>query len=131
MINRVHGCATAARYANTELYSHSVKEPPLGMTWRTYLDQVLELNAPKEKHEIKRTINEIIRRHNKRSRSIIHDSEPDPISGISWKFLCFLAIRGDFKGRRAGNIIIEAQKTLKKQGKELYEVIREEGNTRY
>lgn len=131
MIGRVHGAATAARYANTELYSYSVQEPPKGMTWREYLDQVLELNEPEERKQIITTINELIRRHNKRSKREIHDSEPCPISGVSWKFLCFLAIRGDLKGRRAGNIITEANKTLKKMNISLHEAIRTDGNTRY
>lgn len=131
MIDRVHGAATAARYANTDLYSFSMQEPPRGMTWREYLDLILDYNQPTERKQISDSINQLIRMHNKRSRNVIDDEEPDPISGVSWKFLCMLAVRGDLKGRRSGNVLTQAEKTLKKLNISLHEALRTDGNTRY
>lgn len=130
MLYRVHGCATAWRYANTELYSMP-KEPPNGMTWKEYLFMVMDLNFPKERKEITENINRAIKIHNKKSKHIIHDSIPDPITGMNWKDLCFIVIRGDLKGRRLQALTSKTTDIMNKKGLTMKDMIETDGNTRY
>jgi predicted phosphoadenosine phosphosulfate sulfurtransferase len=101
MIDRVHGATTAARYARTDLYGNYVSEPPEGLTWKEYTQIVLSFYPREKCAPIVKGINALIRRHNKIAKGEIQDAEPDPVSGVSWRFLCKIAIRGDFKGRYA------------------------------
>jgi predicted phosphoadenosine phosphosulfate sulfurtransferase len=116
MIHRVHGANTAARYAKTDLYAHGVKDPPPGMTWRQYLESSISYWEEPERGQVVDHLNDLIRRHNKRSRLKIDDVTPDPISGVSWKFLAKIALRGDFKNRIAQKVNLEAERALKHLG---------------
>lgn len=115
MLHRVKGVATAWRYANTELYSNWDK--PENLTWKEYTAQVIETyTEPEYRDLIRENINGLIKLHYSKTDDAIHDSEPHPISGCSWKFLAKVAIKGDFKGRQAGSMTTEADRTLKRLG---------------
>lgn len=114
MLKRVSGVGTAWRYAKTELYQMP-KEPPEGMTWKEYTKLILERYSPLDKKVIKNQINELVRLHYKKSILPIDETVADPISGCSWRFLCKIAIKGDFKGRTAGVMQVQAEQRLKKE----------------
>lgn len=115
MLSRVKGVATAWRYANTELYSNHAK--PENLTWREYTKMVIETYTdPEYRDLIRENINSLLKLHYSKTDDVVHDSNPHPISGCSWKFCAKIAIKGDFKGRQAGAMTSEADKMLKKLG---------------
>lgn len=115
MLNRVKGVGTAWRYANTELYSNWDK--PENLTWREYTAMVIETySEPEYRDIIRENINQLVRLHYSKTDDTIHDNEPHAVSGCSWKFLAKVAIKGDFKGRQAGSMTTEADRTLKRLG---------------
>lgn len=116
MLMRVHGAATAHRYNRSQLYAYGKVVLPEGKTWRTWMYDTLEMWAPRERAEILASVNSCIGMHTTKSKDPIPEEEPHAISGISWKFLCFLVIRGDMKGRKKGMMLQEAHKTLRKLG---------------
>ena len=104
MIDRVHGVATAWRYGNTELYGAFMKEPPAGLTWKEYLPMCIDLNGKKERYLVTKTVNGLIEIHNKKSKEVIPEAVPDPHSGVSYKVLCKVALKGDLKGRTSQSL---------------------------
>lgn len=99
MLARVKGVATAWRYANTDLYSNYSK--PEDMTWEQYCWMVVETYTdPEHRQAVEVNIRRAIKRHTERTDYPIDDSEPNMLTGCSWKFLAKLAIKGDFKGRQ-------------------------------
>lgn len=116
MINRVKGAATAHRYNRTILYGYGKQTPPPGKTWQTWLYDSLEMWNPAERKQIIGNINQCIASHQKKSSDPIPEEEAHMISGISWKFLCNLAVRGDLKGRRKGKMVDQALQTCRRLG---------------
>ena len=41
------------------------------------------------------------------------EDDPHPLSGLSWKFICTIVIRGDFKDRTIGSLSIASTQKLK------------------
>lgn len=123
MIERVEGVATAWRYGNTELYS-SAKAKPIDITWQDYLNVIIDSYDHDSKNDIKLNINHYIKNHYKKTKIKIEDENPHPISGISWKWLCTVAIRGDFKGRMSNVLTTDAIKAREKLGITLEEAIK-------
>ena len=115
MIARVQGAATAWRYGNTELYS-SGKSKPEHLTWQQYLDVVIESYDYDAKNDVKSTVNGYIKAHAKKTRMPIKDDEFHPVSGVSWRWLCTVAIRGDFKGRQSSAMNSNAIKRREQLG---------------
>jgi predicted phosphoadenosine phosphosulfate sulfurtransferase len=99
MLYRVKGVATAWRYANTELYS-SAKSKPNNITYKEYLSNIIETYDHDYQQMVKTTVNSYIKSHYNKTKNEIKEEEPHPITGVSWQFLCRIAIRGDFKGRQ-------------------------------
>lgn len=116
MIGRVHGAATAHRYNRTQLYSFGKLELPPGKTWKTWMDDILALWGPKERKEILASIQQCVGEHSGKCSDPIPDEVPHMVTGISWKFLCMIAIRGDMKGRRARTMNIAATNVRNKLG---------------
>jgi predicted phosphoadenosine phosphosulfate sulfurtransferase len=116
MIARVHGAATAHRYNRTQLYSFGKLELPEGKTWKTWMDDILALWGPKERKEILSSIQQCISEHSGHSSDPIPEEVAHMVTGISWKFLCMIAIRGDMKGRRARTMNIAATNVRNKLG---------------
>lgn len=108
IIRRVKGAEAAWRYSNTELYA-SVKEPPKGMSWQQYMKLRLENYPTDAQTKVVSVLNRVITRHYSKSTLNISEETPDPISGVSWKFLARIAAKGDFKGRTARGLTIQAE----------------------
>lgn len=123
MLYRVEGVATAWRYGNTELYS-SAKAKPSHLSWKDYLDVIVSSYDFDIQGTIKSTINRYISLHTSRTKQLIDDEEPHPITGVSWKWLCTIAIRGDFKGRQSNVLNTNAVKQRQKLGISLEEAIK-------
>lgn len=115
MVDRVPGCATAGIYANTELYSGLKK--PINMSWRDYMHMNLESYQELEiKNEVKENINNYIKGHFRLTDDEIHDTLSHPVTGMSWKFLSMVAIKGDLKGRQKNKLGFMAKDRQKKLG---------------
>jgi predicted phosphoadenosine phosphosulfate sulfurtransferase len=115
MLYRVNGVATAWRYANSSLYSNSNSKPD-DMNYRDYIKIVLDSYDHDSKEEVSNNINRYIRLHESRTKNPIPEEEPHALSGVSWKWLCRVAVRGDFKGRQSNTLNTEAIKTRNKLG---------------
>lgn len=103
MVGRVHGAATAARYANTELYGTGVKDDdlPEGMTWRELTMNALAKLTPVSRKEAADAIAGCVGIHRKRTNGRpMPDDEPDPQSGFCWKTLYIAAKVGGNKFNR-------------------------------
>lgn len=105
MIHRVEGAATAARYARTELYGFGGIQLPTGKTWQSWFWDLLKMNRAEERAFISNAVSTVIKKHLASVGRPVPEDSPDPITGLSWRKLCIIVIRGDLKGRRIGNII--------------------------
>jgi predicted phosphoadenosine phosphosulfate sulfurtransferase len=123
MLDRVQGVATAWRYANSELYSNS-SDKPFNLTWQEYVDVILDSYEHDSKEAVKQSIQGYINRHKTKTKQKISDEEVHPISGVSWQFLCKVAIRGDFKTRQSNTLNVAADNARKKLGITLKEAIK-------
>lgn len=100
MLKRVPGAATAARYAQGVLYGQE------GLPgWDAAADPHALIRAalaqwpPKEKAQIVQRIREDITLHHAKQKGRI-PSEIPGVSGVTWKYLYMVAVRGDLKRRR-------------------------------
>ena len=100
MLNRVEGVATAWRYANTELYGVGGIQKPDDLTWKEYLSYIVDTYSGKEKKFVVENINRYITLHKDRAKDSIADIDANPLTGISYRWLCKIAHKGDFKGRQ-------------------------------
>lgn len=116
MIYRVPGCNTAARYAKTELYGRDLKSPPEGMTWEQFTWLNLERWEGEAKIDVAKNIKGRIIAHKKRTKRSLPQEVPDPLTGISWKYLAKVALSGDFKGRKRQMSGMASWETAKKMG---------------
>jgi predicted phosphoadenosine phosphosulfate sulfurtransferase len=120
MTARVRGAATAARYANTELYGVSIEaeDLPAGMTWRAWTLAALELLPAANRREAAGAIKVAVSIHNARTGGApMPDAEPHPISGFSWKLLYIPAkVGGNKFGRVQQKITNRAIQFRKKAG---------------
>ena len=131
MIGRVHGAATAGRYANTELYGFGKLTVPEGMTWKQWTYALLDLYPKGLKKTISGNIAALIKLHQSKTNRPIHETEPDLQTGLSWKTLAMIANRADLKGRRKGGIHSKAVTSRKSLGITLEDVTQEDHGTRY
>jgi predicted phosphoadenosine phosphosulfate sulfurtransferase len=131
MINRVHGAATAGRYANTELYGFGKLQIPQGMTWREWTYALLELYPKDLKGKVALNISLLIEQHKIKTNRPIHETEPDLITGLSWKFLAMIANRGDLKDRRKGQVGVQANNARNKAGVSMEDIEEMDYGTRY
>ncbi len=122
MLYRVAGVATAWRYGNTELYS-SAKSKPDHLTYEKYLHVIIDSYEDKSKNDVKKSINEYIKAHKRKTKQPIKEEELHPLSGVSWKWLCSVSIRGDFKGRQRNAMNANAVKQQEKLGITLDEAL--------
>ena len=117
MIARVPGAATAARYARTELYGYGGIEPPPGKTWRTWFDDLLQLWPENQQTIIRKNAASMLASHARKTNGRdVPEVHSDPLSGLSWKFLCMVALRGDLKNRKKGTLVDRAMKEMARRG---------------
>lgn len=131
MIARVHGAATAGRYAQTELYGYGKIDKPQGLTWREWTYSQLDLYPDEYKKIIAANLVTLIREHKKKSNRPIPEVEPDLLTGLSWKFLAMIVNRGDLKGRRSRQMTINATNARAKRGLSIDDVTEKDLGTRY
>lgn len=115
MISRVSGAATAWRYGNTELYTRNNLSKPINLTWKEYLKIILDSYEHDAKNSVIKTINKYIKMHYRKVKAPIEEEKPNLVSGLSWKGLAAIAIKGDFKGRQVSNFASAAIKEREKQ----------------
>lgn len=100
MQSRVAGSATAARYANTELYGFGgLPEKPSDMTWFEFVKYYIGKHPNPYRSEVAKRIKEQIKAHHQKTSEPIlatHHYE----TGIGWEYLLRIAMRGDYKGRK-------------------------------
>jgi predicted phosphoadenosine phosphosulfate sulfurtransferase len=120
MCDRVPGAATAARYANTELYGIGVAEDdlPAGVTWREWTMQTLRQLPPVSRQEAAFAIEVCLSKHrNTAGTDPVPDLDPHPLSGFSWKVLYIAAkIGGNKFGRTQQKMLNRAIQFKKKTG---------------
>jgi predicted phosphoadenosine phosphosulfate sulfurtransferase len=103
MLYRVQGVSTAWRYANTELYSNS-KDKPDHLSFKEYLSVIIDSYDHDYKDQVRENLNGYMKAHYKQTNDAIPESDSHPLSGVSWQWLCKVAIRGDFKGRQSNTL---------------------------
>jgi predicted phosphoadenosine phosphosulfate sulfurtransferase len=131
MINRVHGAATAGRYANTELYGFGKLQLPEGMTWRDWTYALLELYPKDLKSKVANNISNLIAQHKTKTNRPLHETEADLMTGLSWKFLAMIANRGDLKERRKGQVNANASLARDKAGISMEDIEEADYGSRY
>lgn len=116
MTERVKGCSTAGKYARTDLYGWMPKEPPTGMTWQQWAMSLLELYPAKERKEISHSMANCIKLHRKKTKRPIPDATADIYTGVSWRAICRMCLRGDLKGRVVSSLPMRAVAERQKLG---------------
>lgn len=120
MTDRVIGAATAARYANTELYGHAVGDDdlPAGLTWRQHTMQTLAALTPKSRLEASKAIKVCLSVHHREAGGrAVPDAEPDDLSGFCWKMLYTAAkVGGNKFDRQQQKIVNRAIANRRKSG---------------
>lgn len=102
---RVPGAATAARYAMTSLYSYGgTPEKPGGMTWQEWLRYWISKHPEPYRTEVAKRCKSWIAAHYKKTDEPLAEKQAHPLTGLSWKFIVNIAVRGDYKGRRQVNV---------------------------
>ncbi|MGF6790186.1 putative phosphoadenosine phosphosulfate sulfurtransferase [Paraburkholderia sp. 35.1] len=134
MTARVPGAATAARYALTELYGTHLREPPEGLTWRQWTWRIINLYDEPWRSRVALSLKRAIEVHQRKTKRPIDDTRADPMSGVSWRALAQIALKGDFKNRKAGGLVTLAGAEQKRRGVTLEELLAMENDndgTRY
>ena len=131
MTRRVHGAATAGRYARTELYGFGNLARPRGLTWRQWTYKLLELYPVELRGVVAANIAQLLAAHKEKTNRPVPEEEADLQTGLSWKFLAMIANRGDLKLRRFGQVTAQASVARAKKGVSLDEVIDQDAGTRY
>lgn len=119
MTERVPGAATAARYANTELYGigQGDEDKPADMTWESYALALIKQLDQKAAADVATGIRNCVRAHAARSHDPIPDAEPHPVSGFCWKSICTIArIGGNKLDRQAQKVRSRALAERSKRG---------------
>lgn len=101
MVNRVPGAATAARYANSELYSYrSYPKKRDDQTWPERIVELLERHAPETRKQTAKQLAKWIRHHKAKTDDPIAPTKPHPATGLSWDYMAMVALRGDRMSRK-------------------------------
>jgi predicted phosphoadenosine phosphosulfate sulfurtransferase len=134
MIRRVPGVATAARYARSELYGYGGDRLPANMrSWRAWTEQILILYPEPYRSIISGNVASILRMHKSKTARPVPELESDPLTGVCWKLLANIVLRGDLKGRRRGNLNDKALKQMERRGLTLDQLqgMERDGATRF
>jgi predicted phosphoadenosine phosphosulfate sulfurtransferase len=100
MCDRVPGAATAEKYSRTQLYGFGGITLPKGKTWKDWFYDNIALYDPEQQKFILNNVKNAVKNHLNIAKRAVPESKPDNITGLSWKGLCMIALRGDMKGRR-------------------------------
>lgn len=102
MVNRVPGAATAARYANTDLYGIRINDDtlPEGETWESFTAKQFDRLDERSKVEVGAVIEAERQHHRNLTKEPLTDDEPHRLSGICWKHLYVVVAAGGDKLQR-------------------------------
>ncbi|MGA9173857.1 MAG: DUF3440 domain-containing protein, partial [Thermoactinomyces sp.] len=102
MLRRVPGVNTAARYFSTELYGwKDVPKKPDHMSYEEYLLHLLKKQPKDWQPKIAKRLRKEIQRHYRITSDPILYDVAHPETGLHWKYLIKIAMRGDIAGRRS------------------------------
>lgn len=101
MCYRVPGAATCARYSRTELYGFgALSDPADGLSWQDQVhNSLLRFEGTARQHAAQ-AVHMLMSRHQANTDRPMPDTIPDPHTGICWRKIAQIALRGDLKGRR-------------------------------
>lgn len=119
MTDRVHGAATAARYANTSMYGFSVQDDdlPEGETWQSHTINTMKKLQPAARKDVAKAIHSLVTIHTRRTKDPMPDADPHPLSGACWKQAFIVAkVGGDKFGRQSQKISSKALMERRKRG---------------
>ena len=101
MSHRVPGANTALYYARSDVYGYgNYLTKPDDVSWPQFLDFYIQKFPPPERAMIADNIKQAITMHYANTADPLVGEVDHPITGISWRRLLNLALRGDLKGRR-------------------------------
>jgi predicted phosphoadenosine phosphosulfate sulfurtransferase len=101
MTARVPGAGAAVRYAKTELYGFGRIPPkPAGIAWPEFVQHFLLKHPPEIRAQVAAHLASMIRTHYTQTGLPIAEMAPNPVTGLSWRFMLIIAMRGDFKERK-------------------------------
>ena len=95
--------------------------------YKEYIDVIIDSYEPESKNEVKKSLNLYIKSHLKQTTDPVDETIPHPLSGVSWQWLCRVAIRGDFKGRQSNYLNVEATKRREQLGITLEQAMKQYG----
>lgn len=102
MGERVPGVQAAARYARTELYGYGGTPPkPPDESWGDWLEHWLSKHDDDVRDHASHRIRTFISTHRNYTKDPILPRTAHPVTGLSWRFLTRIAMRGDMKNRAA------------------------------
>lgn len=131
MCERVPGAATAARYANTELYgAYEALHIGASQTPQDYIKQLIDTHATNEmRNSAALAVRAMIRRHYKKTSEPIALNAQHPDTGTSWRIIAKAARTGDLKQRVQSGLTVPTSKNARHHYlTELYH-LRENGAT--
>ena len=100
MVHRVPGANTAARYSRSPLYAfNDLPGWDASAEPKRLIERALSRWPEDARATITRRINTEIKNHYRKTRQPIPSEQPGE-TGVTWKYLYQIAVRGDFKGRR-------------------------------
>ncbi len=115
MTMRVPGANAAVRYAKTELWGYNEPiQKPDGVSWQEHIAQLIEKFPEDERWHVASNIRMLINRHYGKTTDPILPYTAHPLTGMSWKYLASMAVRGDFKERRRFGVANKIAKSEEK-----------------
>jgi predicted phosphoadenosine phosphosulfate sulfurtransferase len=106
MSARVPGANTAMLYARSELYGiNDWMEKPEHLTWEDFVLNYVTKFSAETAPLVANNVRKMISEHYGKTSDPILSATDHPVTGISWKRIVNVAMRGDFKGRRIKSII--------------------------
>ena len=127
MCDRVPGASTAEKYSRTQLYGFGGMSLPKCKTWKDWFYDNVALYDSEQQKFILSNVRSAVANHLNIVKRPVPDTTPDDTTGLSWKGLCMIAIRGDMKGRRLRTMSSHADPEKKK----LIDEMRLKDETRY
>jgi predicted phosphoadenosine phosphosulfate sulfurtransferase len=117
MCNRLPGVATAARYANTELYGiRFSKTKPPHLTWKEYAYIIAGYYEGDLRDQMLHTIDQLCNLHKKHSDLPMEDETENLWTGYSWRYICKILQKGDLKDRTKANASVTQRLKWTKMG---------------
>lgn len=102
---RVPGAATAARYAQTDLYSFGATPPkPADQGWEAHVVDLATRHSGDAANATLYGLRKLLVRHYRKTSEPILPHQKHPDSGVSWEFLATCAARGNLKARRQAHL---------------------------